>query len=334
MDLRITLKFIKGHKSDERAVSFEPSNDVFELEDPLFFANNIRETVIPICVPKNKACRIEFKQHIPVARVLSETGDLRFEIDGDRLFLNLPASQRSLDQVASLYTIIPFDGVLLRVEQADEARRAAKYASGRFPMAEHIAAINMEFALLEAIQLLGLDETVGKGPCGPILLMGFDTNAPFGHIDFPPHMHMHMAKPAFSAPVGHFYFDDQCLLTHNKVGFRSVSKKGFILNKEEPFWHTSPDGTSLYEITITQEGGLRIREPKGAFATISPVSSGFDLGAICVYESNKVTINAKPNAALGRLVVERNGVHAIYKSDPDTGAYLETLKPDIDVMSG
>lgn len=322
MDFRVTLKFIKGHETDQPAVTLIPTNEVFPLEDPLFFADNIRETIIPICVTKNTARRVEFIRHAPISRVICEKGDLTFETDGDGLFLNLPAFDKSEDEVASLYTIIPFDGVLLRVEQADEARRNGKYTTGSFPMAAHIAAIQMEFALLEAIQVLGLDQSVGKGPCGPILLMGFDTNAPFGHIDFPPHMHMHMAKPAFSAPVGHFYFDENCLLTHNKVGFRGIGKPGFVLNKEEPFWHTSPDGTKLYEIAITQEGGLRLQNPKGDFALIKPVSTGFDQGAICDCMGRQIHIKARPNPTLGQLVVERNGVETLYHSDPDTGSFI------------
>lgn len=334
MDLRITLKFIKGQEDDAPAVTLEPSNTLFPLEDPLFYANNIRETVLPICVPKDHACMVEFTRNTPIARVICETGDLTFEIEGKRLLVNLPAFDQSMDKVASLYTIIPFDGVELRVEQADEARRAGKYDSGQFPMAAHIASIQMEFALLEAIQLLGLDKSAGQSPCGPIWLMGFDTNAPFGHIDFPPHMHMHMAKPSFSAPVGHFFFDEQCLLTHNKVGFRGIGKKGFVLHKEEPFWHTTPDGTKLYEITITQDGGLRIREPGGECAVIKPIGSGFDQGAICECMGRQIHIKARPNATMGRLVVERNGVQTIYMSDPDTGRFLKSYQPDLNAMSG
>lgn len=329
MDLRVTLKFIKEAEAAEPALHLPATEMAFEIHHPDFSTNNRKETILCLCVPQGRAVPLRFDAPSAIRRVIFEASDLPFSQENGVLSLTLPPLECNHDQAACLHTLIPYEGVELRIEHADPARRAGKYTDGSFPFRQHIAALNLEFALLEAIKALKLDQTAGLGPCGPILLMGFDTNNPAGHTDWPPHMHMHMAAPRFDAPVGHYYFDDNCLIVRNKLCGRKNNSWSSQLGPDEPCYHKTPKGDLLYTLTITPEGGFRLVNQKGQMAVLSSLrstngsaKSGFDRGALLTIDGEQTSISTELAFDAGKVAVRINDAETVYRFDPDTGGFL------------
>lgn len=322
MDLRITLKFLKSIPSTELAVRLPLSMQVFEVADQDYSSNNSIETIICLIVPSNTTQLITFELLSPVRRVVMGCTDLSFEVTDKNLSLQIPALTANNDRTADMHMIIPFPGVELRLEVAGENRQAGKYADTPYPLAARIAATTVEFALLEAIQSLGLDQDIGLGPCGPIYLMGFDTNNPCGHTDWPPHVHLHMARPAYGAPVGHYYFDSGYTFSHNIMDLRKLKTELVQFDRGVACPHHAPDGSVLFDLMITETGGFRLTSANNS-ALIEPNGSGFDTGAIVTVDTLVKRIAVEINNTLATICVSRDDVTTDYSFDPDTGAYLK-----------
>src|SRR6185295_15631794 len=137
--------------------------------------------------------------HVPpskVRRVICGRTDVPFTRTDDAIVFDVPPKNPE-DLVAELHTQIRSPGVSLRIEHADVQRRNGPYAKGAWPAIQRAAALNLEFAVRDAIHQLGLDRRVVEDGLGVIQLMGFDTNYPTvapdrAHDDFPPHWHMHL----------------------------------------------------------------------------------------------------------------------------------------------
>ncbi len=96
--------------------------------------------------------------------------------------------------------------MVVRIEHAFLDRRAGKYATGEFPAVQRASALNLEFGLREALRDLKLDREVDSRGLGKIHLMGFDTNNPLGHVEYPPHIHLILRWPHFAgSQAPHFY---------------------------------------------------------------------------------------------------------------------------------
>lgn len=326
MDLRITLKFLKSEPSLTPAVRLRPDINAFEMVEHDYATNNTSETILCLVVSKEVVHNLNFDLLSPVRRVVMDNTDLPFDITDDTLTLCLPAQTTNNDRAADMHMIISFKGVDLRLEVCRPNQRAGKYESGTFPFAARSAAMTVEFALLEAIKILGLDTDIGLGPCGPILLMGFDTNNPCGHTDWPPHVHLHMALPAYGAPVGHYYFNDDLLFSHNLLYYRKTKTSIERFDPGDSCIHRDHCGTVLFELTITEKGGLRLSSSNGKNATIEPISKGFDTGATVTYEDTVSYINLKISDEMGEVAVCSNYTLTTYSFDTDTGAYLGVIK--------
>ncbi len=322
MDIRITLKFLKSTPSSEPAVRLSPSMHVFEVVDHDYSSNNATETIICLVVPFNTTQDITFELVTPVRRVVLGSSDVPFKATNNQLALQLPPLIANNDRVADMHMIVPFPGVDLRLEVADANQRGGEYAKKPYPFDARTAAMAVEFALLEAIQALELDQNIGLGSCGPIYLMGFDTNNPCGHTDWPPHVHLHMARPAYGAPIGHYYFDSNFTFSHNIMYSRKVNAEVTQFERGVPCPHYAPDGSMLFDLTITKTGSLRLSAANGNSALIEPIDSGFNTGAYVSVDNRvmeiAVTLNDKPAS----VQVARDGVPTHYLFDPDTGAYL------------
>lgn len=154
--------------------------------------------------------------------------------------------------------------MVLRFEHADPARRAGAYATRRFPDRQRRAANTLEFAQREVVRRLGLGEEIERDGVGRIQIMGFDTNAPHGHGDAPPHVHMHLRWPGDTGmQIGHHYIGPDGLLTENIVGLKGLHALQRWFGRGETFTAIASDGRALYSHRITPRGWLEIARPDG-----------------------------------------------------------------------
>ena len=297
------------------------------VKDAIYTAQNPREIDFAVRIPKSIAVSVSVSADPGVVRrVLLEGSDLDFKRQPGSVSFLLPAQTTDRPNSAEFQTHIVYRGLDVRFEHADPVRRAGKYADGPFPELQRAAAANLEFAQREAVFMLGLDTYVADEQIGTILLMGFDTNDPHGHTDYPPHMHMHMRWPQIGGTqIGHYYIDPKGLLIENKVGVR-----GWTGHHIEPFQrgetYTTFDlhARPVYAHTITPEGWLNLSRPGGSTCTIRPVTAtaGFEQGAVTTCPGfSAVRLDVTDDLKVGQLKIYRNGnLSEVYPYDTDTGA--------------
>ena len=144
-----------------------------------------------------------------IGAVIVEKNRIPFTRDGGAIRFDLPVAPRARSSTVEVQTSLEWPGIVLRIEHAFPERRAGKYASGEFPEIQRAAALNLEFGLREAIRDLKLDRDVASRGLGKIHLMGFDTNNPLGHEDYPPHIHLILRWPNFAgSQAPHYYLSD------------------------------------------------------------------------------------------------------------------------------
>lgn len=324
MSVRVTIKFLKRDLRCGRAVRLRDQNDIFEYQDPDYTVDNAQETIICALVPKSIEQTLMFDLLAPVRRVVLDGVDLAFSEVGNTLHVTLPPLETNRDRTADMHMIVPIPGVDVRVEVPTPAQSAGEYTQAAYPTRARRAATTLTFACLEAVKALGLNKTIGMGPCGPIYLMGFDTNSPCGHTDWPPHVHMHMAKPTIGAPIGHYYFNEALRLSYNDLYLRGSTIPVARFGPEDPCAHFAPDGSVLFDLRLTEAGGLILLDASGNSATISAIGPGFDTGALVEVAGRSIRIEVTSPPLPGEIAVAVGDRRMRYFYDVDTGKFLSS----------
>lgn len=271
------LKFVKRGAPGQPVARFDPAScqACTPVTTPLYNAENARETVIAIAVPRRRSLELRFSGLADaVRRVVLESGDIPFRRERGGIVVQLPPLTRDMETAAEVATHIVEPGMVLRFEHADPARCAGAYVTGRFPDTERRAANVLEFAQREVIRTLGLGEEAERRDLGRIQVVGFDTNTPHGHIDAPPHIHMHLrCTRNTGTQIGHYYLGTDGLLTYNQVGVKGIPGNGRRFERGETFTTIGPDGRGLYFHRITPEGWLEIGRPQGRSCLIRPAKT-------------------------------------------------------------
>ena len=257
-------------------------------------------------------------------RVLLSGGEVPFRTRPDGVTVQLPPIATDAITAAEVATHIAEPGMVLRFEHADPARRAGAYATGPFPVLQRRAADTLEFAQREVVRRLGLGEEVERARLGRIQIMGFDTNAPHGHVDAPPHVHMHLRWPQDTGTqIGHYYLGPDGLLTGNTVGVKGLDAPERRFGRDERFTTIGPNGRAVYSHRITPEGWLEIARPDGRSCLIRPDGvAGFQSGALVACDGDAPTRIAVNDDPAGVLTVRTGPVVEVFRYDPDTGALL------------
>lgn len=284
-EVRVVLKFVKRDGAGEAPVRFDPAScrACRVVDEPLFNADNARETAIALRVPRQRTIELAFDARpATVRRVLLESGELPFRTTGDRIVVALPPLAQDAITAAEVATHIVEPGLVLRFEHADPARRAGAYATSAFPDLQRRAANVLEFAQRQVVRTLGLGEDAVKRGWGTIQIMGFDTNAPHGHVDAPPHVHMHLRWPGNTGTqIGHYYIGTDGLLSHNMVGVKGLNAPDRRFGRGETFTTIAPDRATAYTHRITERGWLEIADGRGRTCLMRPAAAGgFADGAI------------------------------------------------------
>lgn len=253
------------------------------IDDPIYARQNAREMILAMRVPRSTPLKLTITTDTTsVRRVILETVDLAFKRKDGALQLTLPAQIADRPDSGELQTHLYWPGVELRFEHADPVRRAGEYTTGTFPTVQREAAANLEFGLLEAIRQLGLDHYVDDENLGRLFLMGFDTNFPHGHADFPPHMHLALWLPNYrgtGSAIPHVYLNSDGLIAHSLVGItRGPLASSIDYKSGDIFTAVDNFGHPIFFLKITPEGWLQFGRFDGPTCNLTPIGHGFDSG--------------------------------------------------------
>ena len=283
------------------------------MHGPFYEGQNPREVFFYLKVPTSEKQIVDVKVDVgdlAVRAVVVEKSYLQFRRKGSELTFNLPVIPRQRSSTLEVQTNLNWPGVTVRVEHAFESRRAGKYTTGPWPALQRQAALNLEFGLREAVRALGLDREVCERGLGRIHMMGFDTNFPLGHEDFPPHVHIILRWPHFAgSQAPHLYLTDNGLLGGDvKVtidGLPQIAVTSFPQGTPVP----SIDylGETVYETIENMDGSLTLRRPDIGACELRPLASGdqgFASGVAMNCTNGKVSrVNATDDTEAGVLRV-------------------------------
>lgn len=324
--VRLVLKFVKADAAPPGPVArFVAASCAACAIDPTpdFAADNPRETIVALTVPRARQLELAFAGVAAgVRRVIVESGDVPFRRAGDGVVVQVAPIDRDAVTAGEYALHIVEPGMVLRLEHADPVRRAGAYAAGRFPDVERAAATNLEFAQRAVVRMLGLGMRAERERLGTIQVMGFDTNAPHGHRDDPPHMHMHLRWPLNAGTqIGHFYIGPDGLLTHNVVGTSGRPGPPRTFARGETFTTIGPDARAVYSQRITPEGWLVVGIAGLPGCTIRPLDRGFQSGAHVACPGHAAAdIRAVDDLAAGVVTVRTGPITELFRYDRDTGA--------------
>ena len=337
--VHIVLKFLKATASAGPVATLDLSSCPACLvrHDPAFERNNVRETLVELDVPAGRYLELAFKATPgSVRRVTLETSDLTFREHDGRLLVPLPPLEEDAVDAGELATHVVETGMVLRLEHADPERLAGFYAGKPLPAVERGAANNLEFAEREAVRELGLDLYVARERLGVIEVMGFDTNDPHGHLDSPPHIHMHLRWPFNTGTqIGHFFISPQGRLLENRMGVTRYGLPTQLFTAGETFTTLDNRGNPVFAQTITSEGALRLAsvhpDQPAQSCLIRPDGQGFQDGAIVECGAHDaVALHVSDDLPRGVLRVQSGTIIEIFRYDPDTGRLLSpSIAPPI-----
>ena len=305
---------------------------------PFYEGQNAREVFFYVKVPVDKPQIVNVRVNVgdlKVRAVVVEKSYLQFRRNGNEITFDLPVVSRERSSTLEVQTNLNWPGITVRVEHAFQDRRAGKYETSQWPDVERQAALNLEFGLREAIRSLGLDQEICKRGLGRIHLMGFDTNFPLGHEDFPPHIHMILRWPHFAgSQAPHFYLSSKGLLEGDVAvtidGLPQIAKTSFPQSTPVPA--VDYLGETVYETVENADGTLTLQRPGTGECTLLPLKAGgqgFASGSkITCSTGQSFSVTATDDTEAGVLSVSVDAKPSeIYRYDPDTAVLLSSVPP-------
>ena len=257
------LKAVRGEKAQPIQIRLpQACSTCSTMHGPFYEGQNVREVFFYLKVPVDKPQIANVRVNVgdlKVRAVVVEKSYLQFSRNGSEITFDLPVVPRERSSTLEVQTNLNWPGITVRIEHAFQDRRAGKYESGQWPVVERQAALNLEFGLREAIRALGLDREICKHGLGRIHLMGFDTNFPLGHEDFPPHIHMILRWPHFAgSQAPHFYLSSKGLLEGDIAvtidGLPQIARTSFPQSTPVPA--VDYLGETLYETVENVDGTI------------------------------------------------------------------------------
>jgi hypothetical protein len=309
------------------------------LHGPFYEGQNAWELFFYLRVPASEKIIQHVQANvggIAIRAVIIEKESVPFSQHGSFVEFAVPVEPRERSSTLEMQTNLEWPGLTVRIEHAYPDRGAGPYTKAAWPATERQAALNLEFGLREAIRRLGLDQEVYREGLGTIHLMGFDTNYPLGHEDFPPHIHIILRWPHFAgSQAPHLYLTSAGLLRGTVVtvdGLPAIGKS------------TVPDGTAfpavdyrgqeVFQTSVEPNGDLLIERlgPKQAACRLQPAEKASSIGfaaGVSVHcdGASDVHVRALDDTARGELQVWINSsAPEVYRYNPDT-AVLTSSSP-------
>lgn len=308
------------------------------LSDAIYQGQNSREIFFHLQVPATPPSIRDVTVDLSgteVREVIVEKSRIHFVKSDTGISFDLPVAPRARSSTVELQTSLEWPGVVLRVEHAFPERRAGKYAAGNWPALERQAALNLEFGLREALRDLQLGRDVADRGLGKIHLMGFDTNNPLGHEDYPPDIHLILRWPHFAgSQAPHFYITHEGLLSPGVIV--TIDGMPHITATHVPnnAWLPAVDylGAIAFETKVTVNGGLILRRSESQSCELTPWTpgpEGFASGTRVVCTSGKeYRVRSVDDVSRGELRVDIAGKPPeLYRYDVDTAVLLSAEPP-------
>jgi hypothetical protein len=333
------LKATRGDEAQPIQIQLPPGCSACSvMHGPFYEGQNAREVFFYLKVPADRAQIANVRvsvDDLKVRAVVVEKSYLQFRRNGSQIIFDLPVIPRERSSTLEVQTNLNWPGITVRVEHAFQDRRAGKYETGQWPVVERQAALNLEFGLREAIRTLGLNEEICKRGLGTIHLMGFDTNFPLGHEDFPPHIHIILRWPHFTgSQAPHFYLSNKGLLEGDVGvtidGLPQIAKTSFPQSTPVPA--VDYLGEMVYETVENADGSLTLQRPGAGACTLLPLKTGdqgFASGlkiSCSTGQSSSVSATDDTEAGVLRVSVDAKPSE-IYRYDPDTAVLLSSVPP-------
>ena len=333
------LKAVRGEKAQPIQIRLpQACSTCSTMHGPFYEGQNVREVFFYLKVPVDKPQIANVRVNVgdlKVRAVVVEKSYLQVRRNGNEITFDLPVVPRERSSTLEVQTNLNWPGITVRIEHAFQDRRAGKYESGQWPVVERQAALNLEFGLREAIRALGLDREICKHGLGRIHLMGFDTNFPLGHEDFPPHIHMILRWPHFAgSQAPHFYLSSKGLLEGDIAvtidGLPQIARTSFPQSTPVPA--VDYLGETVYETIENVDGTLTLQRPGTGECTLLPLKAGdqgFASGSkITCSTGQSFSATATDDTESGVLRVSVDGKPSeIYRYDPDTAVLLSSGPP-------
>jgi len=144
--VQIVLKFVKHGSPDSPVARFDAAScpACEPVTTPLFNADNPRETVVALRVPRRRSLELAFDgPSQTVRREILSGGDVPFRSVPHGIVVQLPPVAADAITAAEVAMHIVEPGMVLRFEHADPARRAGAYATGPFPDRQRRATLGL-----------------------------------------------------------------------------------------------------------------------------------------------------------------------------------------------
>lgn len=303
------------------------------MHGPFYEGENTREIFfylrIPVSTTVLKRVKVEVG-NLDVRAVVVEKSYIQFRRSGSAISFDIPVQPRARSSTLELQTNLEWPGLTVRIEHAFKDRAAGKYGSSAWPALQRQATLNLEFGAREAIRALQLDQEVSSRGLGRIHLMGFDTNDPLGHEDYPPHIHIILRWPDFAgSQAPHFYLSSTGTIegdvTVTVDGLPEIQPTIFPLGKPIPA--VDYLGEIVFETVVNPDHSLTLRRPDFGWCTLRPVRPGDDGFASGVQVNcstgAKLGVRAEDSTASGILrVFVDSKPGETYRYDPDTAVLL------------
>ena len=330
----VTLRLVKMHSASQSvpvSLSFPAScTDCVAVHAPEYERQNEKEIILAFRIPKSLAIHVNVAtESAMIKRVLLEETDLSFSREATGIGVEIPPQIADRVNSGEYQTHLFWRGVELRLEHGDSARKAGAYARDSFPALQRQAASNIEFGLLEAIFRLGLNSYVDDENLGRLFLMGFDTNYPHGHEDYPPHFHLALWLASYKATgstIPHIYLSSTGSVINSTVGVYGWkdSPMGKTFSLGESFTSIDALGRPVFTITPEKDGSIGLARFDGVQCKLVPIGTGFGQGGVLNCPAfPPVSVRAEDDIEHGLITESMDGkIARQFHYDPDSGALI------------
>ncbi len=332
------LKAVRGDTAGLGRVQLPAGCEL--MHGAIYEGSNGREAFFYIKAPLTQRLLPRVKVELgglKVRGVIVEKRSIPFTLEEGAAVFDVPVAARARSSTLELQTSLSWPGIVLRIEHAFEDRRAGRYATGRWPAVERSAALNLEFGVREALRTMGIDRKLAEEKLGTVHLMGFDTNNPLGHEDYPPHMHIILRWPNYAgSQAPHFYIDGAGVIASTTI---TIDGMPFLKATEVGRGVAIPVvdylGHTLFSEKVTAAGWLELALPGGGACLLRPVEAaakGFADGvSLRCGNDAEVTVKAEDDTEAGEVRAHISGPGGdrseIHRYDVDTGSMRTSKEP-------
>lgn len=344
----ISIRLIKSEPSKCTAIPqifFVNSPSAYRVATkPWFNGENSREIFFEI-ETQDKYLPLETIQikasGVKIQRAIVGRTDVSFTRVGDYYEFKLANDTTNGRHVQSAYQN-PKGGPFLWIFHNSEERIGGEYLKGTYPAKALAAANNYIFACQEMLRLMGNMSGINQSFQGELILLGCESSAPRGHLDFPPHWHLQHWQHGHNNEYGinwrekqyiipHYYLDSLGNIVNNKQSihqnYKSVKfEKNEFFEDDTCTWQDK-EGNEIFK-QIISNGALQFILSNGDIWELNPGNNkGYEYVTIYKNAIFQAKVKVIDDGIAGKTSIEISQVDGfVWKHqfiyDPFTGKEL------------